>query len=76
MKIFIASIDGKEFELDVYPDDKVSTIKNIISERVDVPVELQRLLFGGKELADDKLISDYNIYKDSMIFLVMCVHGG
>lgn len=51
----------------------VSSFKEKIAQEVGVPVGQQRLIFRGKVLKDDHLLSDYrilqvDIFLDSMIF--------
>ena len=36
-----------------------------------VPVELQRLVFGGRKLEDDKTLLEYNVQKGSLLHLTL-----
>ena len=36
-----------------------------------VPVKQQRLLFGGKQFEDGKILSDYNVWNDYTVHLVL-----
>lgn len=44
--------------------------------KTGIPTEGSRLLFGSKQLKNDKLISDYGIEKRSTLFLVFRLRGG
>uniref|UniRef100_A0A8C3SEG2 Ubiquitin like 4A n=1 Tax=Chelydra serpentina TaxID=8475 RepID=A0A8C3SEG2_CHESE len=55
----------------VSPDEHVSTLKRLVSEKLNVPVSQQRLLFKGKALADEHRLSDYSIGPESKLNLVI-----
>ncbi|KAI9104657.1 hypothetical protein DFS34DRAFT_205664 [Phlyctochytrium arcticum] len=47
------------FTLDLSPIDTIHTLKSQIAERTGVPVGEQRLVWGGKVLAEGKMVGDY-----------------
>jgi hypothetical protein len=40
------------------------------------PLVLRRLIFGGKQMNDDKIAKDYNIEGGSVLHLVLALRGG
>lgn len=46
----VRTLTGKEIELDVEPDSKVSQIKEKVEEKEGIPPAQQRLIFGGKQM--------------------------
>jgi hypothetical protein len=38
----------------------IPDLKNLVHEKMGVPAELQRMIYKGKQLKDDKNLSDYS----------------
>ncbi|PNJ09540.1 UBL4A isoform 5 [Pongo abelii] len=51
MQLTVKALQGRECSLQVPEDELVSTLKQLVSEKLNVPVRQQRLLFKGKALA-------------------------
>uniref|UniRef100_A0A3Q1BDY6 Ubiquitin-like domain-containing protein n=1 Tax=Amphiprion ocellaris TaxID=80972 RepID=A0A3Q1BDY6_AMPOC len=58
-------------ETTVTEDEKVSTVKELVSERLNIPANQQRLLYKGKALADEHRLSDYSIGPEAKLNLVI-----
>ncbi|XP_078003993.1 ubiquitin-like protein 4A isoform X2 [Phascolarctos cinereus] len=71
MQLTVKALQGRECSLQVPEDERVSTLKHLVSEKLNVPVVQQRLLFKGKALADELRLSDYSIGPNSKINLVI-----
>ncbi|OON22074.1 ubiquitin family protein [Opisthorchis viverrini] len=61
MLIKVKTLTGKEIEIDIEPTDKVERIKERIEEKEGIPPPQQRLIFSGKQMHDEKVVSDYKI---------------
>jgi Ubiquitin family len=59
----------QKMKVNVHPDDTVKQVKAKIEDQRGIPREQQILYFGGNELDDDSLVSDYEIKKGSKIRL-------
>lgn len=74
--IFLKTLTGRTITLDVVEDDTIEFIKYLIQEKEGTEVPLQRLIFAGKQLDDDKTLGAYNIQKESTMHMVLKLRGG
>ncbi|KAJ7050427.1 hypothetical protein C8F01DRAFT_1179107 [Mycena amicta] len=56
--------------------DTVESIKAKIEGEEGIQIDLQRLIFAGKQLEDNRTLADYNIQCDASIQLVLRLRGG
>ena len=76
MQIFIKTITGKTVTIVVEEDDTILSVKMKLQEKDHVPVDEQRLIFGGHQLEDKRTLKFYSIERDSTIHLVLRLPGG
>lgn len=76
MQIFIKTLEGVIKQLEVEASDTVQDIKERIQEITGLPASQQRLIFAGKQLDDSRVIGEYNIQKETTIFLARRLIGG
>lgn len=76
MEIWVKTMTGKEIDIAVEPEDTIARIKELVAAKEGIyPLE-QRLIFGGKQMADDKSAGHYNVEGGSVLHLVLALRGG
>ena len=76
MQIFVKTLSGKTITIEVTASTSVSELQQKIEDKEGVPVAIQRLIFGGKQMADDKSAGHYNVEGGSVLHLVLALRGG
>jgi ubiquitin-like protein Nedd8 len=72
----VRTLTGREIELDIEPDYTVQKIKERVEEKEGIPPMQQRLIYGGKQMADDKTAETYLLEAGCTLHLVLALRGG
>ncbi|KAI9016208.1 ubiquitin-related domain-containing protein [Hyaloraphidium curvatum] len=77
VQIFVKTLTGKSIGFNVdLAKDTVTDLKRMIDKREGIPVEQQRLIYGGKQVQDNVMLADYGVLKESTLHLVLRLKGG
>jgi hypothetical protein len=76
IKIFIKTLTGRKQPLNVEPSNQVLIIKQLLQEKEGIQVDQIKLIYSGRQLADDKTLESYNITAGATIHMVLQLRGG
>lgn len=71
MKLFINTLLGECYEIDVENTATIYDVKHTIFQNFTIPVEIQKLIFAGKFLEDERSLGEYNIQCATCLYLVL-----
>ena len=74
-QIFVKTLTGKTILLWVTASESVFSVKTKVAAKEGLPPEAQRLIYGGRQLEDDKPLSDFSVTKEATLHLVLRVGG-
>ena len=73
MPILVRTLTGNTITLLATSTDRVRDIKKRLEEREGYPIDDINLVFGGKDLDNDALLSEYRIQQDSTLLVTFKV---
>ena len=62
---------GESIALYVHPEDPVEDVKNMIMEQEGIPVNVQRLIFVGKDLVNERTLEECHVGENATINLLI-----
>ena len=68
-EIYVETQTDKRITLVVGSNETVYNVKSKIQDKEGIPPEQQHLTFGGRELEEKCTLGDYNILKNSTLYM-------
>ncbi|CAF1409673.1 unnamed protein product [Adineta steineri] len=74
--LLVKKVTGETITLNVNSQMNVLTVKKLVEDVEGTLCDHQRLIFAGKQLEDDKTLSDYKVSEESTLHLILRLRGG
>lgn len=75
-QIFVKTFTGRTMTMEMEKNETVESLKQKIFNKEGISADQQRLIFGGKNLENDRTLSEYNVQKESTVHLLLRLRGG
>ncbi|CEM39085.1 unnamed protein product [Vitrella brassicaformis CCMP3155] len=75
IQLYVKDMGGKIFFLWALPAAMIEAVRDAVQRHEGIPVDQQRLIFGGKQLEDGRTLSDYSIVHGSTLHMVLRLRG-
>ncbi|XP_030646898.1 polyubiquitin-like [Chanos chanos] len=76
VQVFLRNEKGQTHTYDISPGETVSRFKQKVYNKERVPVDQQRLVYGGRQLEDERKLEDYHIGAGCTIDMTLRLRGG
>jgi ubiquitin C len=70
IKIYVKTLLRETIDIYIYNTGTINELKRIIYSKLGIEENCQRIIFAGRQLEDDKTLQDYNIQKESTIYMI------
>ncbi|SCV67675.1 BQ2448_5286 [Microbotryum intermedium] len=74
MQLFVRDLLGSSLSFSSI--DTVADLKFAVEDRTSIPLDDQRLVFGGRQLDDTRTLADYGLQPGMTVGLVLRLRGG
>ncbi len=76
MQIYIKTLTGRQQAFNFEQGATVFDVKMTLQEKEGIQIDQIRLIYSGRQLADDKLLEDYQITPGTVVHMVLQLRGG
>ena len=75
MLVTVKRLDGVKEDIDLGADDSVFALKELLSEKTDIPQKQLRLVFQGSPLVDERSLTDQAVQSGQVVHMITILRG-